>query len=353
MARGVGIAGLVGAAGAAIACAPEAPAVRTCLDAAMPVELPRLARVYATDALEIRSDRPICAGTRAEWQAHAERVAAAIAGEPRRVRLHVFDDAAAVGAWCGPELGTRGCTLTSGVVYSQVDSVTHEIGHAAACTTHVETAGFLAEGFATAYDGRPLRKTPALQAFVDGAADVYTAGHFVRWLIDARGPEAFSDLYAEVHGEDDGERVLEAFAAAYATSFAEIAEAYVATAPAVILQAERCEFPRARRIGEGWSITTRLRCDDPGTFGPHPDDVEAVYAVRVLELAEDTALTVTVAGTRRPYRIESCDPDNVLSPVRVTSDARDTIYLPAGRYRVELLGDEGATVTARFTPPQQ
>lgn len=348
--RWIGIAGPVGLAYVGLACASEPPGPPTCLDVAPPTELPALARSYMLEGLEVRSDRAVCAGTLAAWEDQRARVGAVIDGDQREVAVHLLKDAAAVSRWCGPELGTRGCMLASGVVFSRVDSVAHELAHAAACTLHGEAADYLAEGFATAYDGRVLRAGPTPAAIVAGEADRYATGHFVGWLIEAYGAERFRALYAAVGRGDDAVAARAWFEAVYDEPFAGLAAAYAADAPAVRLQAGRCDHPAARRDGAGWTIAAALRCDDPGTFGPHPDDLDAVYVVRVLELPADATLQVAVEGTARPYRLESCDADNLLSPVRVTSDARDRVRLRAGRYRVELLGDDGAAVSARFTP---
>jgi hypothetical protein len=125
------------------------------------------------------------------------------------------------------------------------------------------------------------------------------AGHFVRWLHEALGTEAFMDLYTTAN-YDTG--IWTAIEAAYGT-FAEAD--YHATAPALWVPHRQCaDLPLLEPDGDMWRFEATLDCDDPATMGPYERVEHEVAHFERTSMYQSFLIDIETPGT---YRLERPD----------------------------------------------
>ncbi|PRQ05691.1 hypothetical protein ENSA7_44240 [Enhygromyxa salina] len=241
---------------------------KTCLDADAPAtEVPDFPLAHQTENLDIylQDGQFVCAGTANDYQRFVTFVADELATDiQRRIPLYAVQGGS---KWC-PGVGHGGCVYTDGVVFAQPGVTYHELTHAVACEVRSGVPKMLNEGLAVAYEPVPnsIHGEPTLFSEVDGKFYEYysLAGHFVRWLHDQLGPDAFRELYRAAN-YDSG--VWNAIEAAYGTS----AEAdYIAGAPELWVPHRQCaDLPLLEPDGDTWNYAARLDCLEPATFGPY------------------------------------------------------------------------------------
>ncbi len=248
---------------------PEPPPAspRTCLDPDFePTQLPNIPLTYATEHINIHvaEDQFLCAGSAQDYERFVTYVATQMGIDVER-RISMFIDGQI--SDCPPF--SLGCTGTDGVILTMPYATYHELGHATICQIRNTTPPFLAEGFAVSFEqyGLDSMDNPSEFAEIRQAHfGMYyeRAGHFVRWLQEQLGPEAFLDLYTTATYSGG---VWAAVENAYGT----MAEAdYHATAPAMWVPHRQCaDLPILEPNGEQWLFESTFDCSSTSTLGPY------------------------------------------------------------------------------------
>ncbi|NJK32408.1 MAG: hypothetical protein HC927_08355 [Deltaproteobacteria bacterium] len=250
---------------------PSSKSPQTCLDFEELVSpVPDLPITYQTEHLDIHvaESRFLCAGSAVDYELFVQHVANELGIEIQR-RMPVYAMSHTTGYCSKP----GGCATRDGVVFALDQNVYHELAHGVACEIDSGSPAFLAEGLASTFDPytndskvnstdlaelAELRTNP-LQPYY------YEVSHFVRWLLEQLGPDAFRDIYRSAT-YDDG--VWQAIEAAYGPA---IAEDYAAEAPLMWIQHRQCaDMPLLEPDAEGaWTYAATLDCDEPTTLGPY------------------------------------------------------------------------------------
>ena len=218
--------------------------------------LPELPFEVAREQLLVRSDIELCEGDFARWEGFVDWAEVYLDAElPETLELYVWGaggfDAVEL---CGFE--ASGCYRESqGVVTSELLSVEHELVHVLT-QGYTSRDSFFAEGLAEALSGRTQlgQYGPVFPVSGSLAVDYPSAGHFVRWLLELRGP---APLIA--HMNSAGE--VEDFEASYGESLDEMSAAFFATAPASYPALHDHAVPGFTPEGEGrWSSELDFSC---------------------------------------------------------------------------------------------
>lgn len=174
-------------------------------------------QIEIDDKVYVSSDSQLCRGDilRIERAVeHDEAVLGAAVDDP--IRMYLYDR-----GLTGCISGAAGCFI-DGEIHTLWQSIDHELVHAVAEPLG-RPSSFWSEGMAVALSGRTQRGSTDVTANLDlapGDLDYYTAGHFVRWLL-------------EEHGEA-GIRVIaagESFSGSYGFEISEAITDYEADAP--------------------------------------------------------------------------------------------------------------------------
>jgi hypothetical protein len=258
---------------------PADPEPRTCIVDELTTDVPDWPLVHQTEHLDIHvaEGAYVCAGSAIEYERHALYVADLLDIElTRTIPFYMAEDVPdSVDQWCGSS--AIACTKYDGVVFGRAGASHHEITHGVACQIRTPAPKALAEGLAVSTEPYRMALSGDPREFVDledGFSYYYGhAGHFVRWLFEQIGPEAFRELYRTAN-YDDG--VWTAMLDVYGPT---LAEDYLAEAPAVWIPHRQCaDVPVLEPTAEGvWDLSTRLDCDHPSTLGPfeHGDKSDA------------------------------------------------------------------------------
>jgi hypothetical protein len=239
-------------------------APRTCLDPDISrTEAPDFPLVHQTEHIDVyvEDGRFLCAGSAHDYERFVSYVSERTEIDvQRRIPVYITESTS---AWC-----SRGnCTKPDGVVITSAYSSHHELVHATVCEKRVNAPHLLAEGLAVSFEPMPndLPGNPTEFSEIRRDFNEYSAaGHFVRWLHEQLGPEAFMDLYATASYETG---IWAAIEAAYGAT----AEAdYHATAPALWVPHRQCaDLPILEPNGDRWRFEATFDCDDPSTKGPY------------------------------------------------------------------------------------
>ncbi|NJK33006.1 MAG: hypothetical protein HC927_11670 [Deltaproteobacteria bacterium] len=244
---------------------PEEPP--TCLDYEEIVSpVPDLPVTYQTEHLDIHVDgeRFLCAGSAVDYERFAQYVAAELDIEiQRRVPVYAMRS---VSGYCS---ASGGCATKDGVVFAKELSAYHELAHGVACEVRTGAPALLAEGlarslepFANDQKGDPTQLSETRSK--DFGPYYYHAGHFVRWLLEQLGPDAFKSIYRSATYEDG---VWSAIETVYGAA---LAPDYAAEAPLMWIPHRQCaDMPLLEPGAEGWTFAARLDCDDEATLGPY------------------------------------------------------------------------------------
>jgi hypothetical protein len=291
---------LLGLGFALFGCSDEPEQVlaapRTCLDPDIPpTELPDFPLVYETEHLDIHIEQGefLCAGSALDYERFTSYVSEQTDVDVQR-RVPVY-----VGEWRSAGCSSNNCTLPDGVVFTDAYSAHHEIVHAVVCEERVDTPHLLAEGLAVSFEPMPNDSPGDPTAFSEVRRqfrEYPAAGHFVRWLHEAIGTEAFMDLYTTAN-YDTG--IWTAIEAAYGT-FAEAD--YHATAPALWVPHRQCaDLPVLEPDGDMWRFEATLDCDDPSTMGPYERVEHSTADFERRAMYQSFLIDIETPGT---YRLE-------------------------------------------------
>jgi hypothetical protein len=180
-----------------------------------PPELAELDYHYTTEHLEVHADIERCGGDLARWDGFVEHVETYLDVEmPYVVDLYVWTDSGFDGpSLCG--IDRSGCFRDSRQsIYSAMVAVEHELVHAVTSDLGNRDA-FFREGVAEALSGSTKfgLYPPMFPADRSRDVDYRSAGHFVRWLLEANGPAAMVE-YLSIAGAD-----LDEFESVYFTNY--------------------------------------------------------------------------------------------------------------------------------------
>lgn len=268
---------------------------RTCLDPDIsPTKLPDFPLVYETEHLDIHVEEGefLCAGSALDYERFVSYMSEQTDVDVQR-RIPVY-----VGEW-NAGCSSTNCTLPDGVVFTSAYAAHHELGHAVVCEKRVGAPHLLAEGLAVSFEPMPNHSPGNPTAFSEvrrNFREYPAAGHFVRWLHEALGPEAFMDLYTTADYETG---IWSAIEAAYGT-FAEAD--YHATAPALWVPHRQCaDLPILEPNGDLWRFEATLDCDDLSTRGPYERVEHSVAHLERTSMYQSFLIDIETPGT---YRFE-------------------------------------------------
>jgi hypothetical protein len=165
----------------------------------------------------------------------------------------------------------------------------HELVHAATAEIGRGATSFWNEGLAEALRDTPLIYQPAdLPSTIDAEQFPYAvAGHFVRWLLEWGGMDAFLEIYGG-----------EAFADVYGMDLEDVEQLYDAEAPAVLPPAFPCDDePLVPEADGSFDVELGLDCDSASvTRIRHPFAPTFVAEMRLVEVTEPTTFSLLMDG---------------------------------------------------------
>ncbi len=363
-------AGLVVATG----CGDDEWRPATCADFQESTEIPDIPLTYSTEHLDIHVDegRIMCAGTPQEYERFYQYVASELSIDlSQRVPVYVTWP----NEYCTP--GSAGCREQDGVVFAYPGATLHEMTHGLSCEWRFRSAKPWTEGLAVAFEATPLTGKSDPREFVTAPTDevfyahYQAAGHFVRWLLEERGPIAFRELYTRSPLEG-GDGVLAVLAKAYAQDVESLFDEYDASAPYMWVPHRQCaDVPRLEPVAaDVWEFDTTFDCDDPTTLGPWERDgtysvfgTTTMYQSFLIDIESAGSYRVTRDEVETGILIERCIDETGLSvdqaqtvwmqdtlvpTLQLTSD----IDLTPGTYRVDVLREYAPphSVSLRIEP---
>lgn len=242
----------------------------------------------------------------------------------------------------------------------------HELAHAVAAPAGIRgPVAFqegLAEVFSDGQDSDPKRLPigDVLDNFAGDGGSYYTAGLFVRFLIEDYGLEKLLTFMRATDEDDSPAAQASTFADVYGVTLEQAAidfEDY----PSCKMWSNRiavfeCEAELVPWEDSTWRAASSLACESPDVLGPVPDGAKMfVWETRALMVEADGKYLATAGGdvggaaAGRLTRCGSCW-DSLDEQVRV-GDAR-VLNLSAGRYYVTLLKEvaEAGEVTFTLAP---
>jgi hypothetical protein len=251
-----------------------------------------------------------------------------------------------------PQCRGIGCYTAEGYVAGDWSSLDHELVHAIV-DRFADPPLFVNEGIAEALSGRgtqrSMRSTVAENLGVQdsGKLSYYTAGHFMRWLIEDRGD--LEDMRVFLEGGD----ALQV----YGASLDELGVEYEEDAPFSFPPWDPCNFTPLTRVADGhWYEEVDLTCE-------HPDATRFgegwVTLLRSVELDGGTYELRVEGG--KGARLLGCQLEVLYEPppdmafgdtqssaewlqtargVLFESGVTHTLELKAGRYKIDVPSDE-------------
>jgi hypothetical protein len=279
---------------------PEPDPPRTCLDFDEIVsDVPDFPLVYETEHLDVHvePERFLCAGSVIDYERHVQYVANQLGIEiQRRIPVYAMRWAS---EYC---TGNAACATRDGVVFATPATAYHELAHGVSCEIRTGGPSILAEGLAVSFEPRDNTSLGVPQEFSEIHRSEFgyyylRAGHFVRWLAEQLGPDAFAALYRTA-SYDGG--VWTAMASAYGSS---LAIDYAAESPAMWIPHRQCaDMPLLEPEADGgWVFEARFDCDDEATLGPY-EKTDMSEANGNIDMFQSFLIDVPEPGT---YRLES------------------------------------------------
>jgi len=268
---------------------------------------------YETEHLRVAKtfDAPICAGTLRAMELDAARIAGQLGGRPY-APVNVVLGVDAVIQHCPP--GTTGCAHWGGPVYTEFHSFGHELVHAFAGER--VSLPFVEEGLAEALGGGALNAhwfnvdtanvsiTEAIVGPTTGDAAAYAiAGHFIVWLIDHWGLDAFLDFRSAVRPDATLSTISSSFESVYGESLESAALGWQTTAPSRYrIGVGSCGGPSdAWADARRWSGRLEVDCDAETTFGPLGDSSAVTAGMQrtvLVDVLREGKYQLSVAATR-------------------------------------------------------
>jgi hypothetical protein len=311
-------------------------------------------------------DAEVCGGSWAIQDRHVGELAELIDADitaPIPYTLIGLDDRE---HFCGQE-DVAGCAVEGEAAYSIHRIHMHELAHVVLRHAGVRGPHAFNEGLAEVF-GDGLIYTPRRLPIADVVADIeadrgggyWTAGLFVRFLIEEHGLETLLEFMRRTDRETAPDDYADAFLEVFGTP---LEEAYVAfdDYPSCSTLNNRialtdCTGDAVPWVDGTWSVTSELACDDPEVFGPSSDgDKELIASSRGLMIDEAGSYRIEVAGSvggLAGARVNRCGSCWDAFDARVQVGQTDTLELEAGRYYVTLVrelaeaGDVRVTLTA-------
>jgi hypothetical protein len=250
--------------------------------------------------------------------------------------------------------------------YSIFPVLTHELAHAVADRAGWDGPRVFREGFAEAFafnNDSGVERLPIRAVVEDFAVDsdnYYTAGLFVRFLVEAYGVERFGAFMRATRRDADFGAIAASFEAHLGETLDEALDAFDAypTCSAWENQAAivECGMEALPWGPDGLEGTVSLDCEDAGSIGPFSVDPPEMWAARSLDVPEDGTYTISVASTSpvaSGVRLTHCgDCREAVDEIFVAGASR-SVELLAGRYFATFVADSGqpAVVTFRLSAP--
>lgn len=243
----------------------------------------------------------------------------------------------------------------------------HELAHAVAIPAGVRGPAAFQEGFAEVFsdgqDSEPNRLpiSEVLESFAGDGGSYYTAGLFVRFLIEDYGLEKLLGFMRATDADDGPATQASAFADAYGVTL-EQATLDFENYPSCKMWSNRialfeCAAELVPWEDTTWRAASSLACESPDVLGPVPDgDKMLVWETRALDVEADGKYLATAGGSvggaaaGRLTRCGSCW-DSLDEQVKV-GEARE-LELSAGRYYVTLLKEVAEPGVISFTLVRQ
>ena len=312
------------------------------------------------------AEGPVCGGTNPYQDRYVERLADLLGVAIVEPILFAYIDDSEIEDYCFDELW--GCYY-DGKAYSIMPTHTHELAHAVADRAGWDGPRALTEGFAEAYGFNsegglvrlPIRGV--VEDFDRSADSYYTAGLFVRFLVDRHGLGPFGELMRATDSDSDFDEVAAAFEAHLGEPIEAAFEAFEATYPTCSAWSNQaaiveCGLDPSPWVGESLEITVALDCADEATIGPNGSDPGEAWAPRSFEIPEGGLgiykATVTATGDAPSgVRITHCGGCEVDVDIIVGAGVSRTVALPAGRYYVDFVAaaDAPMSLTLRLQSP--
>jgi len=300
--------------------------------------------VYATT-----SDVEVCAGSWVVQDRYVDLLSELLGVKPRRPVRFAFIERSEREEFCYDD-DPLGCAIGD-ESYSIYAVQLHELAHAVAKPAGIRGPLAFQEGFAEVFsdgqDSEPER-LPIVDVVGDFAGDggsYYTAGLFVRFLIEEYGLEkllAFMRGTAEDDGIEGFSKVFEnVYGVALNDTFAEFEDYPSCTMWNNRIALFECASPEVPWEGADWRATSPLACDSPDVLGPVPDgDKMLIWTTRTVEIESDGEYLATVEGDvagsagARITRCASCW-DSLDAQVNVGQSR--PLTLTAGRYFITFI----------------
>lgn len=325
---------LIGALSAASACSPETPE-------------PFWTGTYL--AYSSTTEIDVCEGSWVLQDRYVELLSELLGVTPPRPVRFTFIDRYEREKFCDDD-SLLGCARDD-EVYSIYAVQLHELAHSVATPAGLGGPLAFQEGFAEVFsDGQfsvaeRLPIADVVQDFAGDGGSYYTAGLFVRFLIEEYGLEKLLAFLRNTDRDDGVETYAAVFEETYGAPLTDALAAFEAY-PSCTMWNNRialleCMAPPLPWAGDAWTASSALACDDPEVLGPVPDGEKMlVWSTRTLDIESNgqyvarTTGEVAGAAGARITRCASCW-DSVDAQINVGQER--TLNLTAGRYYVTLI----------------
>ncbi|MEZ4385593.1 MAG: hypothetical protein R3A79_30020 [Nannocystaceae bacterium] len=250
--------------------------------------------------------------------------------------------------------------------YSISPVLTHELAHAVADRAGWDGPRVFNEGFAEAFafnNDSGVERLPIRAVVEDFAVDsdnYYTAGLFVRFLVERYGIERFGAFMRATGRDADLRAVGASFEAHLGETLDAALDAFDAypTCSAWENQAAvvECGMEAIAWGPEELKIAVALDCEDAGSIGPFSMDPPEMWTARAFEVPEDGTYAAFVDSTSPAasgVRITHCGDCREAVDEIVAAGTSRPVELRAGRYFATFVADASrpAVVELRLSAP--
>jgi len=235
--------------------------------------------------------------------------------------------------------------------YSIYPVLTHELAHAVSDRAGWQGTRPFVEGFAESFafsndvDVERLPIQQVIENFVVDPDNYYTAGLFVRFLVEDYGLDKFAEFMRRTAPDDDFAAVSASFEDAIGEPIESVFDAFddYPTCSAYANQAAivECSQEPLTWGPEGLDITVTLDCDADTTIGPNNDEMSSY---RSLDIAEDGTYEIAVSSTSDAtsgVRLARCGDCRTPTDEIVLAGRTRSVSLSAGRYFALFVTDVG------------
>lgn len=307
------------------------------------------------------SSDTVCAGSFHLQDEYVRRLAELLEVDLDRPVSFSYVNAGVLEGLCEHET-ILGCEFDSDA-YSARPMHFHELAHAVARRGGIGGSEALREGFAEALSNgfepkkRRVPIEPVLRDFAYLDEDYYTAGLFVRFLMDRHSLEEVGVLLKRLSPDDPFDAVSAAFADVFGETLAEAIvdfDDYPSCAAwSNRLALVECGLDAVPWNGDSWQTASDIDCSDEDVLGPLVDGQSLVWATRGLVVDTPGEFVARATGgptegdaTVRLTRCASCRDE---LDVTVPPGSEKQLSLPAGRYYVTLIKELGMTGNLQFS----